>query len=279
MRGRELRREEQRVAAGLIYQAVIEIRAEAAAGLRSEEPDAERIHLLADVVHNLPSLLGGGRIGARSGPPGWPGPGTFDFYYLWTTASTAQKAWLIEQFEDLGYDYAYLDTYGEWPVRTEPSTSLSLRRGGWRRPYGISSVRIVSTATLARLMTEAFDRGLTSKSYKSSIAHLKADATHVLLPRHPDENFFSARRDGVWEYRVLQRMSDDALIDCHLIALRSSIAALPVDISRIEQLRLAALPESHARDTYLWFRDHKVVQPDCPECPPESHASISLEDL
>ncbi|GAB3931825.1 hypothetical protein GCM10029976_036800 [Kribbella albertanoniae] len=279
MHGRKLRREEQRVAAGLVYQAVIEIRGEAAARLRSKEPDVERIRRLADVVHNLPGLLGGGRIGARSGPPGWPGPGTFTFYWLWTTASPAQKAWLIEQFKDLGFDYTYLKTYGEWPVRAEPPTSLSLRRGGWRRPYDASSVRVVSTATLARLMTEAFDRDLTSKSYESSIAHLKPDATHVLLPRHPGDNFFSARRDGVWEYRVLQRMSDDALIDCHLIAFRSSIAALPVDISRIEQLRLAALPESNARDTGLWFRDHRVAQPDCPECSPDLFASISLEDL
>lgn len=237
------------------------------------------MHMLADVVHNLPGILGTGRISARSGPDGWPGPGTFTFYWLWTTASPAQKNWLIEQLQNLEYDYTYLDRYGEWPVYTEPPTSLSLRPGGWRRPYDATSVRIVPTETLANLLTEEFARGLTSKRSDRLIAHLKPGATHTVIPNQPDDIFFGPRRQGIWEYRVLQQMEDGALIDGHLRAFRTTIAELPPSAAKLKRLYLAALPLGHARDTGLWFRDHQSADPNCPRCAAHPQRPIPLADI
>jgi hypothetical protein len=87
------------VAAQLITNAILEIRSYAGRG----PEHLDRIHELADIVHNLPDgMLGGGE--RRKDPSGYR-----TFRCMWETASGVQRAWLTSQFELLHYDYSYLD--------------------------------------------------------------------------------------------------------------------------------------------------------------------------
>lgn len=257
------RRNERRIALRLISEAVVQIRTCAFSREVCPDRDAalEHIRMLADTIHNLPGVFDRG-----TEPHGWPGPGHYAFYYLWTTASPIQKEWLASTFSENGYDYSYLDRMDRWPAYTEPATHLSVRRGSWRVPWEPSSVKVIDTATYAALLTEEFEGGLSPKRPDLLIAHLDPDATHVLMPRRPDDNFFGPKQDGVWEYRALIRMYDGELIVDGLRARTERIRAVPAGVSQREQVRLASLPVGRDRDTYLWLRDHRVSRPDCPLC-------------
>jgi hypothetical protein len=222
----------------------------------------EHIRMLADTVHNLPAILDDGER-----RDAWPGPGFHTFYWMWSTASPAQKRRLILQFSEMGYDYSYLDQIGPWPVYSAPATGLSLRRGGWRIPRDISSVKAIDTATAASLKTEAYEHGLSGgKCADWLIAHLDPLGTHVLVPKRSDDVFFGPKQDGVWEYRALLCMLDGAVVVGNLRATRDSTSAVPAGLSQRQQMRLAALPTGHDRDVYLWSRDHKSAEPDRPLC-------------
>lgn len=262
---RRRRRGERRVAAILVRNALLEIRLYAA---RSElyqgpGPVLEYIRMLADAVHNLPGgVLGGGERGNA-----WPGEGYHTFYWMWATASPAQKRWLVSQFQEMGYDHTYLDQVGAWPVYTQPATRLSLRRGGMQMPHDVASVKAVDTQTFARLATEAYERGLTGgKRADWLIAHLDPQGTHLVLPKRTDDVFFGAKVDGVWEYRCLLRMFDGAIVVGGLRTERASVDAVPAGLTRREQVRVAALPRGHDRGVYLWGRDHNATEPDCARC-------------
>lgn len=268
------RRAERRVAAKLLQNAILEIRMYAAkpqyyAG--SGTAALQYIHMLADTVENLPGglLAGGERRDA------WPGKGYHTFYEMWATAPPERKCWLAAQFSAMGYDHAYLDQAPRWPVYKPPAVRLSWRRGGIRIPREVTSVKAVNTQTFARLEGEAYERGLAgSKRPDWLIAHLALDATHILLPKRPDEVFFGPKVDGVWEYRCLLRMCDGAIVVASLRAERRSIDAVPAGLTRREQFRIAALPRGRDRDVYLWSRDHRAAESDCDACaatiPPDS---------
>ena len=259
------RRGERRAAAILVRNAVVEIRTYAFNGELYQGPGTvqEYIRMLADTVHNLP----GGVLGGGERRTAWPGEGYHTFYWMWATASPANKRWLVSQFSAMGYDYRYLEQAGPWPVYSDPATRLSLRRGGLRLPRDVASVKAVDTQTFARLETQAYERGLTGgKRTDWLITHLDPYGTHILLPKRPGDVFFGPKVDGVWEYRCLLRMLDGAVVVGSLRVERASVDAIPAGLTRREQVRLAALPRRHDRDVGLWGRDHKAAEPDCVSC-------------
>jgi hypothetical protein len=262
---RRRRRGERRAAAILLRNAVVEIRTYAFNGKLYQGPGTvqEYIRMLADTVHNLP----GGVLGGGERRKVWPGEGYHTFYWMWTTASPAQKRWLVSQFSAMGYDYTYLEQAGPWPVYSDPATRLSLHRGGLRLPRDVASVKAVDTQTFARLAAQAYERGLTGgKRTDWLITHLDPRGTHILLPKRPGDAFFGPKVDGVWEHRCLLRMLDGAIVVGSLRVERASVDAIPAGLTRREQVRFAALPRRHDRDVGLWGRDHKAAEPDCVSC-------------
>ena len=211
------------VAAKLVRNAIVEIRYYAGQG-----PEyLAGIHELADIVHNLPGgILGGGE--RRRQPYGY-----HTFRWMWETASPGQRAWLVAQFDGLGYDYAYLD---------KPPSPAPTKPVRWSR-----SAKRVDAATLLRL--DAGDAFV--------IRHADPGPRHLLMPRGPDLPRFQPAEPGISEFDCLLRMHDGENIVVHLRFKEALFHALP---ARREVLRWT-VPD---RDGYLWRRNH---DPDrCPVC-------------
>jgi hypothetical protein len=111
----------EEVIAYLLYWACIDIRHMAARGrnaIASSSTDTddnyyERIRLIADACHNLPTLLGTARRRARRRDA------VRRLQYLWKTASDEQLLWLHSRLDRINYDYAALDA-----IRAKSSEEL-----------------------------------------------------------------------------------------------------------------------------------------------------------
>src|SRR6202000_1926195 len=91
---------------------------------------------------------------------------------------------------------------------------------------------------------------------------------HVVRPSHRGEpRFLPDGPDDLRQYRGLLRMADDATVVGHPRLPARSVADLPAGLGLGARLLLAATPtRSGERDTYLWNRDHRAADPDCPQC-------------
>ncbi len=211
------------VAVKLVTNAIVEIRYYAGQG-----PERlARIHELADIVHNLPGgILGGGE--RRKEPYGHQ-----TFRWMWETASPEQRTWLITQFEELLYDYSYLDK------PPSPAPRKPVRRS--------RSTKAVDAATLVQLDPRA----------AFVIRHADPGAKHTLMPRGPDQPQFQPAQSGISEFDCLLRMKDGETIVVHLRFETALFDALPAR-------RRALWWTTPDRDGYLWRRGH--IQDGCPIC-------------
>lgn len=221
--GTRRRRAERMVAAKLVTNAIVEIRYYAGQG----PEHLARIHELADIVHNLPGgILGGGE--RRKQPYGY-----HTFRYMWETASPEQRAWLITQFDELRYDYSYLD---------RPPSPAPRKPARWSR-----SAKRVDAATLLRLDPQnAF-----------VIRHADPGTKHTLMPRGQNQPKFQPVQPGISEFDCLLRMHDGETIVLHLRFETALFDALPA-------LRLVLRWTTPDRDGYLWRRGH--TGGGCPIC-------------
>jgi hypothetical protein len=81
----------------LLRNALLQIRTMAYLRRDPADPTAdyvERIRMIADVCHNLPAL--GRRRWRTDIPP---------FLFMWLTASEPKRAWLRQQWTEMGYDF------------------------------------------------------------------------------------------------------------------------------------------------------------------------------
>jgi hypothetical protein len=255
------RRTRQRVATELVRSALLEIRMLAFNPDLSTHPEGHlaEINLIADVCHNLP--------GAASVPVS---DGYDHFVYIWQTASPDQQRWLREHLDDLGVDYRYLAESPPWPPppRT-PAQRPSLGRHGLRFPSDLGAFASVDTTTLQELAREA--HALEPPGRKSpewTLAHLHPHGHHIVRPsRRGEPLFLPPGPEDLRQYRGLLEMRDGATVVGHPRLRKSSFAALPANLSPVKRLQLAATPRRrHERDLYLWGRDHRAADPDCPDC-------------
>lgn len=236
----------------------------------SEHPDGHlaEIGLIADVCHNMP--------GAESVPVA---DGYDHFVYIWQTASPDQRRWLRTHLDDLGVDYRYLEESPPWPPpATPPAQRPNWGRRGWRFPLDFDSIVAVHTTTLCDLVRQA--AALEPPGRKSpewTLAHLHPHGQHVVRPKRRGEpEFLPPGPDDLRQYRGFVRMRDGATVVGHLRLRASAVAALPASLGLIRRLQLAATPRRRGeRDTYLWSRDHRRAEPNCPEC--ERLASVPGE--
>lgn len=220
-----------------------------------------RIAMIADACHNLP---GADKVVPRS---------IYDldpFVYLWQSSTDAQREWLIRQFESLGADYRYLVEAAPWPppART-PATGPRLRRGGWRLPRSLNEFVGLDTATLQTLILEAAALEPPGRKRPDHLlAHLDPTGHHLMRASRPGEvSFLPPGPQDLRQYRGLVAMRDSAVVTAHPRLRASSFAALPPNLNPAQRLRLSAsVPQSHERDVYLWTRDHRAAEPQCPLC-------------
>jgi hypothetical protein len=245
----------------LLHSALIEIRSLAVNPDLAEHPDGHRaeIRMIADVCHNLP--------GAAS----VPAPDGFDpFIWTWQMTNADQKRWLREHLDSMGIDYSHLELAERWrPPATAPAMGPRWTIHGWRFPRDPDAFVAVDTTALAGLTREADALEPPGRpSQEWLLAHLHPDARHIVRASTPNEPLFLPPGPGdLQQYRGLLRMRDLAIVVGHLRLRESSFSALPAKLSRIDRYRLAAVPlRTRERDVYLWGRDHKATEPDCPEC-------------
>lgn len=259
------RRNRERVVRRLLRNALLEIRMFAARPDDTDDPFG-RIHMIADVCHNLP-----GAVSARSDD------GFDPFVYIWQTAKDRQRRWLTAQFNALGVDYRYLIEAPRWPPpATAPDMRPRMRRHGWRLPRDPGAFVSLDTTTLQTLVhaAEAFERpGATRPDWL--LAHLDPHGPHILWPSRTGEPLFQQQGpDDLRQYRGLLRMADGALVVGHLRLRESTIATRPANLSIPRRWLLAATPSrARERDVYLWGRDHHATAPNCPQCTPSTGAS------
>lgn len=227
----------------------------------SRHPDGHlaEIHLIADVCHNLP-----GAASVRTAD------GYDPFIYMWQTATPDQQRWLIGHLKRLGVDYRYLMQSPPWPPpATTPAQRPRLARRSWRIPRDPNAFAALDTAKLQELVREAHTLEPPGrKSPEWTLAHLHPQGQHILRASRPGEPLFlPAGPDDLRQYRGLLQMRDGATVVGHLRLRESSFATLPPNLSPIKRRQLAAAPsDSHERDVYLWGRDHRATDPDCPQC-------------
>ncbi|MQA25656.1 MAG: hypothetical protein GEU94_09310 [Micromonosporaceae bacterium] len=145
---------------------------------------------------------------------------------MWETGSAEQLAWLVAQFEALGYDYSYL----EQPP--SPAPKKPVRRS--------PSPKTVDAKTLLRLDPTA----------ALEIRHADPGTVHVLIPRGPDEARLHPVEPGMSEFNCLLRMIDGEVIIVHL---RFATASFDTSPARRRALRWTT-PD---RDARLWKQDHE----------------------
>jgi hypothetical protein len=255
------RRDRERVVAGLLSSALVEIRTLAFNPDLARHPDGHlaEIRMIADVCHNL-----AGAAPVRA-------PNEFDpFIWTWQQANADQKRWLREHLDDLGVDYSHLELAEPWPPpATAPAMGPRWSRRGWRFPRDPDAFIAVHTTPLAGLLREA--DALEPPGRKSPewlLAHLHPDALHIVRACSPTDLLFLPSGPGdLRQFRGLLRMRDGAIVVGHLRLRESSFGALPANLSRIDRYRLAATPpRRRERDVYLWGRNHDATEPDCAEC-------------
>lgn len=257
------RRERAHVANSLSRRALVEIRYLARHPESTEGIDAAlaRIAMIADPCHNLP---GAGEVLPRS---------IYDldpFVYLWQSSTDAQRERLIRQVESLGSDYRYLVEAAPWPPPARaPAAGPRLRRGGWRLPRSLNEFVALDTATLRTLILEA--AALEPPGRKRPhhlLAHLDPTGHHLMRAGLPGEvSFLPPGPQDLRQYRGLVAMRDGTVVAAHPRLRASSFAALPPNLNSAQRLRLSAsVPQSHERDVYLWTRDHRAAEPQCPLC-------------
>lgn len=95
-------RERERAETGVLVRGFVDIRLIAREPDRAGDPAAalKRIHVIADACHNLTGAATWRRRGSRPDPFAW----------TWQTASPDQREWLVEIFQSLELDTAWLDT-------------------------------------------------------------------------------------------------------------------------------------------------------------------------
>jgi hypothetical protein len=220
--GRRRRRAERAIAAQLVARALLWIRFYA----RQGPEHLSQIEQLADLVENLPGL------GSGSGRDREP-YGYHTFRWVWQTASNEKRAWLITQFEDIGYDYSYLDKPPSPPPRKPTHRS--------------TAAKTVNAAALLNLDPDA----------ALEIRHADPGAVHLLIPRGPDQVQFHPVEPGMSEFHCLLRMIDGETIEVHLRFATALFDAVP---TRAQRMRWTT-PD---RDGYLWRRGHTADS--CPIC-------------
>lgn len=256
------RRDRERIVRELLRHALLEIRLIAARPEDTDDPLA-RIHLITDVCHRLP-----GALSARTDD------GFDPFVYMWQTANDQQRQWLTARFNALGVDHDYLVEAPRWPApAAAPAMRPRLRRGGWQLPRHPNEFVKLDTATLRTLVLVADAVGPPGRARSDwLLAHLHPDGPHIVRPSCPSEPLFLPEGPGdLRQYRALLRMLDGATVIGHLRLPASTVADLPAGLSIGQRWLLAATPSrSRDRDAYLWDRDHRATDPDCPHCTPPS---------
>ena len=232
--------------------AFIEIRALAYTTREGREDPSEaleQIRLLADACHNLPGV-----IGRR--PQAWRNPRKHD--------------WMARVLKSTDLDTAWLDAAPRWPPVVAPVERPRPVRDGIRLPRNLREYRSVDTAMLRSLVNEALQVESPPEARQAHlrflVAHAAPEGRHLLRAIRRGERP-SLARNGFTEFRCLARMNDQAVIAFRPRLRSATLAAIPLGLSPVRQLWLAAsTPQRHEQDDYLWTRAHRATLPDCPRC-------------
>ena len=261
------RRERERAAKRLMWQAFIEIRTLAYTAKHEEDPARalERIRLLADACHNLPGV-----IGRRPPRPGDADP------FIGPWRHPREHDWMARVLKSADLDTAWLDAAPRQPPAVAPAERPRLARGGIRLPRSLREYTSVDTAMLRSLVDEALEAGSPLDARQAHLrlllAHAAPEGRHLLRAIRAGERPVPAS-SGLTEFRCLAQMNDRAVIAFRPRLRREALAVIPCHLSPARQLWLAAsIPQRHERDAYLWFRAHQKTLPDCPLCesPPKA---------
>ena len=256
------RRERELAAKRLMSMAFIEIRARGYTTREGREDPSEaleQIRLLADACHNLPGV-----IGRRP-----PAPGDIDpFIGPWR--DPREHDWMARVLKSAELDTSWLDAAPRWPPVVAPVERPRPVRDGIRLPRNLREYRSVDTAMLRSLVNEALQAEPLPEARQAHLrlllAHAAPEGRHLLRAIRRGERP-SLARNGFTEFRCLARMNDQAVIAFRPRLRSGALAAIPLGLSPVRQLWLAAsTPQRHEQDDYLWTRAHRATLPDCPLC-------------
>ncbi|MEV7116875.1 hypothetical protein [Kitasatospora griseola] len=271
--------DDRELAAFLAGEALMEIRILARRPTPQDVPSGEtvdRIKELATFSHEMLAVSRTVRRRPSGRPPTRREQAMADrpMCYPWHTSSPERRAWILDRIDRFGLRWT--------PPPPIPVTRKGVQdsgRGlgflvGWpvKTPAGRRPLPR-SARVLKALDGEALIALRGEDEYGGWLrAHLAPGATHFLLP-DPADHAWPAGGAGRWRCRLLLRMADEEQVTGWAEVRTEDFVALPSNVPRPRQRRLARIACLTERDTYLWAEDHRAEakRQDC-GCEPADSA-------